>query len=134
LFVTEQDLQRSVKWYVEVAGMRPTPYPQARPTPGTVFEPQQPKGSVFMAYEPEGAGVLLVPAARGETVRIGAVYSKLALLAENVIDGDLPDKFGASLKFAGAVPGVGTRVAVGADPDGYGIVFVEYGDWEKEFA
>lgn len=37
-----------------------------------------------------------------------------------------------TVKFAGAAPGIGTRVAVTSDPDGYGVVLVEYEDFEKE--
>ena len=36
------------------------------------------------------------------------------------------------VKFAGKAPGIGTRVAVTSDPDGYGVVLVEYEDFEKE--
>jgi len=39
-----------------------------------------------------------------------------------------------SVKFAGEAPGIGTRVAVTSDPDGYGVVFVEYADFEKELS
>ena len=61
-------------------------------------------------------------------VRPGGIVDKLAIVDTNVVEQG--EKLGA--KFAGAAPGIGTRVAVTNDPDGLGIVLVEYEDLEKE--
>ncbi|CAM9622184.1 unnamed protein product [Discosporangium mesarthrocarpum] len=125
--VKVKDLQRSVKWYTQVLGMKEFPYPLAREK-DSPYEPVQPKGSVFMAYDAESPGMLLIPSKRGEAINVGSVYSKLAVLAEGVEE--LGQDIGAS--FVGREQGVGTRVAVTADPDGYGVALVEYEDWVKE--
>ena len=99
----------------------------------SIYEPKQPKGSLFLGYNADGFGVLLLPMERkfGKpvgTVRPGGVVDKLAILDKSVVEQG--EKLGA--KFAGAAPGIGTRVAVTNDPDGLGIVLVEYDDLEKE--
>lgn len=63
-------------------------------------------------------------------MRPGGVIDKLAIAADGVLEkGKLP---GAEVKFAGEAPGIGTRVAVTQDPNGLGIVLVEYKDLEQE--
>lgn len=121
-----KDMKRSIRWYREVAGMTELPFPRAR-APGSPFEPDQPKDSVFMAYEGEAFGVLLVPAAKGETINPGSVVS-VAVLAEDVekIAEDLGGRFSVDSARGG------TRSVAVADPDGYGLKFVEYSDWRKQ--
>lgn len=82
LAVKVKDMKRSEQWYADVAGMSRLPFPYAR-APGSPFEPQQPKGTVFMAYEGEAFGVLLVPAGKGDQINPGGIVS-LAVLAEDV--------------------------------------------------
>lgn len=109
--------------------------------PESIYEPKQPKGSLYLAYNPDGFGVLLLPykpPARGlpKTVRPGGVVDKLAIVTDGVLDLVNPDDQtlpgGAAVKYAGPAPGIGTRVAVTQDPNGVGVVLVEYGDLEKE--
>lgn len=124
LAVKVKDIKRSIQWYTDVAGMSRLPFPKAR-APGSPFEPEQPKDSVFMAYEGEAFGVLLLPAAKGEQLNPGSVVS-VAILAEGVekIAEDLGGSVGADR--------AGARSVVVADPDGYGLKFVEYSDWQKQ--
>ncbi|CAM9532821.1 unnamed protein product [Ascophyllum nodosum] len=124
--VKVKDLTRSIKWYTDVAGMNQLPYPLAR-APGSPFEPEQPKNSVFMAYEGEAFGILLLPAGRGESVNAGSAFS-LSILAEDV------DKVAEDLGGTVGVDSVrgGARSVSVFDPDGYLIKFVDYGDWLKE--
>lgn len=89
---------------------------------------------MYLAYNPDGFGILLLPykPARGlpKTVRPGGVVDKLAIAAEGVLEeGALR---GAEVKFVGEAPGIGTRLAVTQDPNGLGVVLVEYKDLEKE--
>lgn len=122
-----KDLARSIKWYTNVAGMSKMPYPRARLTE-SIFEPQQPKDSVFMAYEGQAFGVVLVPAERGETIVPGAIIS-LAVLVEGVEDvaAGLSVPVDANCGVNGQ-----TRCATVSDPDGYALKFVEFSDWRKE--
>lgn len=109
--------------------------------PESIYEPKQPKGSVYLAYSEDGFGVLLLPykPARGmaKTVRPGGVVDKLAIAADGVLaqvtpEGRLSWAEGPQVKYAGEAPGIGTRVAVTQDPNGLGVVLVEYADLEKE--
>jgi hypothetical protein len=50
-----------------------------------------------------------------------------------VADGIAADPFGTVI-FAGEVPGIGTKVANTIDKELHGVVFVDYDDFEKEFA
>lgn len=124
--VKVKDIKQSIKWYTDVAGMTKFPFPKAR-APGSPFEPEQPKDSVFMAYEGEAFGVVLVPAAKGETLNPGSVLS-LTVLAEDV------DKVAEDLGGSVVVDRArgGTRSTAVTDPDGYPVKFVEYSDWQKE--
>lgn len=124
--VKVNNLARSVKWYTDVAGMTKMPYPRAR-APGSPFEPEQPKDSVFMAYEGEAFGVVLVPTGRGETIIPGGVFS-LAVLADGVED--IAAELGVPVSRNG---GKGkTRFVSVSDPDGYAVKIVEFSDWRKE--
>lgn len=125
LAIKVKDIKRSAQWYAEVAGMSKLPYPKAR-APGSPFEPEQPKGSIFVGYEGEAFGVLLLPAEKGEQINPGGVVS-LAVLAEDVekIAQDLGGRVSADSARGG------TRFVAVADPDGYSLKFVEYSDWRK---
>lgn len=124
--VKVKDLKKSMQWYTDVAGMTNFPYPLAR-APGSPFEPDQPKDSVFMAYEGQAFGVVLVPAAKNEAVSPGSVFS-VSVLAEDV------DKIGEDLGEAVSIDSArgGTRSVSVSDPDGYVVKFVEYSDWRKQ--
>lgn len=121
------DTKKSIAWYTDVAGMQKMPYPLAR-APGSVFEPAQPKDSVFMAYEGGAFGVLLVPRERGEVIRPGSFVS-LAVLVE-----DLDKIAGDSSVPVQTADGANTAVRFVPliDPDGYVVKFVDYDDWRKE--
>ena len=93
-----------------------------------MYEPKQPKGSVYLSYNPDGFGVLLQPFKGRGAVDVGGIVDKLAIADQGV----LAKAEGLGAKFAGEAPGIGTRVAVLNDPDGYGVVLVEYQDLEKE--
>lgn len=123
--VKVKDLKSSIQWYTDIAGMTKLPYPRAR-APGSPFEPDQPKGSVFMAYEGEAFGVVLVPAARDEKLNPGSVLS-LSVLAEDV--DKIAEDLGGSVEVDTARGG--TRFVSVSDPDGYALKFVEYGEWRK---
>lgn len=123
--VKVKDLQKSIQWYTDIAGMTKFPYPLAR-APGSPFEPEQPKNSVFMAYEANAFGMVLVPAAKDERLNVGSILS-LSVLVEDV------DKTAEDLggrvdvdSFRG-----GERSVSVADPDGYVVKFVEYSNWRK---
>ncbi|KAG5176356.1 hypothetical protein JKP88DRAFT_265399 [Tribonema minus] len=124
------DLKKSVQWYTDVLGMSQFPYPKAREAVDSVFEPKQPKGSVFMGYDEDGSGVLLIPKDKKDKapIVVGSAYSKLAVLATDVEDEG--KRVGAM--YAGKAPGTSTSVAVVADPDGYTTVLVEYDDFARE--
>lgn len=126
LAVKVKDMKRSVQWYTDVAGMTKLPFPRAREA-GSPFEPEQPAGSVFMAYEGEAFGVVLIPAAKGDQINPGSVVS-IAILAEDVEK--IAESVGGKVS-VDSERGGGRSVAV-ADPDGYGVKFVEYSDWKGQ--
>lgn len=126
LAVKVKDMKRSVQWYTDVAGMTKFPFPRAREA-GSPFEPEQPAGSVFVAYEGEAFGVVLIPAAKGDQINPGSVVS-VAILAEDVEK--IAESLGGKVSVDSARGG-GRSVAV-ADPDGYGVKFVEYSDWRGQ--
>ena len=80
------DLKASEAFYVGELGMRRLPYPRAREALTSPFEPQQPKGSVYLGYSPDTFGLLLLPRDRAErrrngpTVRMGEVWGGLRVV------------------------------------------------------
>ena len=61
------------------------------------------------------------------------MYQKLAILANNAGGAaQQAEAIGAKVDFLGAVPGIGTKVGAVTDPAGYGVVFVDYADFERE--
>ncbi len=129
------DVKKAAAFYTNVLGMKETAYPLTR-IPESIYEPKQPKGTKYLAYNPDGFGILLLPTPRDvKAVRMGGVVDKLAILDTDVVGqgAESLKAAGAEIKFAGAAPGIGTRVAVTGDPNtGLGVVLVEYEDLEKE--
>lgn len=124
-----QDIKKSVAFYENVLGMTRQDYPLSR-IPESQFEPKQPMNTVYLSYDPDGFGILLMRSENKKKVNVGGLVEKLAILDTNVLERG--KEFGDAAKFVGRAPGIGTRVAVADDPDGYGIVLVEYDDFEKE--
>lgn len=60
-------------------------------------------------------------------------YQKLAVITSTeVADAAAATASGGAVDFVGAVPGVGTKVGATRDLDGFGVVYVNYADFEKE--
>lgn len=132
------DVQKASHFYVNSLGMQEQPYPLSR-IPESIYEPKQPKGSRFLAFNEDGFGILLLPLPKKEAkagVRLGGVVDKLAILGTDVVGkGGAEDwkASGVDVKFAGEAPGIGTKVVVTQDPvTGLGVVLVEAEDLEKE--
>jgi len=123
------DLTKSLEFYKSL-GMREFPFPHVRVKYPTIFEPEPPTGSIFVSYGEGLFGLLLEPNTSPDPVKPGKILDKIALVSSDVINKG--KEMGA--KFAGKVPGPGTRVAVLDDPDGNGVVLVEYDDFEKELS
>jgi len=132
------DLKKATDFYTNVMGMKEQEYPLSR-IPESIYEPKQPKGSKYLAYNEDGFGILLLPLPKKEAkngVRLGGVVDKLAVLATDVVGKGGAEAWkegGVEVKYAGEAPGIGTRVALTADPNtGLGLVLVEREDLEKE--
>jgi len=89
-----RDARKSAAWY-EARGFRRAPYPRARPPTvqgdESPFDPNPPKGSIYLEAAPGSFGVLLVPDRRGKAPvtgvpAVGAL--RLAGLAEPSVDPD----------------------------------------------
>ena len=64
-----KDARKSAAWY-ESHGFKRAPYPRARPFDKkegeSPFDPNPPKGSIYLEAAPSSFGVLLVPDRRGK--------------------------------------------------------------------
>jgi hypothetical protein len=80
-----------------------------------------------MAYDGDATGVLLVPAEKKETVRVGSAYRGFVVLADNVEE--IGREAGAT--YVGKTPDGVATVATFTDPDGYPMTLVEYADYDK---
>jgi len=138
LAINVPDLKKATDFYGTTLGMKEQPYPLSR-IPESIYEPKQPKGSKYLAYNQDGFGVLLLPLPKKEVkngVRLGGVVDKLAILGTDVVGKGGAEAWregGLEVKYAGEAPGIGTRVAVTADPNtGLVVVLVEAEDLENE--
>lgn len=113
-----QNVKQSEKFYRNQLGMRRFAYPRARPpTPDeSPFDPDPPRGSVFLAYCTDSLGILLVPSTKNRLTgnyfkpNVGDVYGGI-----NV---EVPpdDPILASTSSPTSAPALYT------DPDGYKIL------------
>jgi len=102
-----------------------------------VFAPQKAQGSVTLSYgdnEKETVSILLTPQTKKKgPPPTGTMYQKLAILTkDSEAAAKAADIDGATVNFIGPVPGIGTKVGAVTDPAGYGLVFVDYADFENE--
>ncbi|CAN0109413.1 unnamed protein product, partial [Scytosiphon promiscuus] len=89
-------------------------------------------------YDKGGVSVALNPI--DSKIYEGGTFGKLAVLTKDTkaladkvaASGGSKDIGGGSVLFAGAVPGIGTKVANTIDFEGRGVVFVDYDDFEGE--
>jgi hypothetical protein len=64
---------------------------------------------------------------------VSSRYQKLAVITSTeAADAAAVTAAGGTVDFVGAVPGVGTKVGATRDLDGFGVVYVNYADFEKE--
>jgi len=112
------DLKKSIAYYQDVLGMKKLPYPQLRAQKKSMFEPEQPKGSVLMGYNKEGMGVLLLPKSAGgkAPARPGSLVGGLTVV-------------GGAGDVAAAAEGGALR-----DPDGNPVAFLEKDDFDRSLS
>jgi hypothetical protein len=110
------DVKQSQAFY-EQLGLVPQEYPFCRPSKGTgVFEPPQPKGSVYLAPTANGLGVLLLQSKKKKQVKANPAVVGLNLVyAEGAFGSD-------SLPVSTA----------GMDPSGVGLRFQSVAEFASE--
>ena len=121
------DVEAAAAYYQNVFGMK-ADKAYAKQKVGR-FDPVRPEGSVLMTYgDPkDNTSILLVPQ-KGKKQSI-----KIAVLDKDVYERkEKLEAAGVTPDFVGAVPGIGTKVALVQPKDGVPIVFVDYQDFEKE--
>jgi len=108
----------SLDLFQDVLGMKKLPYPQLRAQKKSMFEPEQPKGSVLMGYNKEGMGVLLLPKSAGgkAPARPGSLVGGLTVV-------------GGAGDVAAAAEGGALR-----DPDGNPVAFLEKDDFDRSLS
>eukprot|EP00968_Pinguiococcus_pyrenoidosus_P004447 scaffold300_cov258-Pinguiococcus_pyrenoidosus.AAC.26 len=79
--VKTRDVKKDAQSLAAV-GFREEKYPIARPTEDSPFEPPQPKKSVYMGFDGESPGILLVPAARGADLVAGTLVEGIDLAVD----------------------------------------------------
>ena len=102
------------------------PYPYARPSNGKgQFEPEQPKGSVYLSHTANNMGILILPSVNPENKRKKiAVTPNPVVRSLNIVynptntDENDPDGSSGALAFN--------------DPSGVGIAFTPYSTFEKQ--
>lgn len=112
-----KDVKQSEKFYSNQLGMRRFAYPRARPpTPEeSPFDPDPPRGSVFLAYCADSLGLLLLPSTKNRLTgsyikpNIGDIYAGINVAAppDDPILANITSSVSATALFT--------------DPDGYKI-------------
>lgn len=96
------DVKQSTAFY-EQLGFAQQEYPFCRPNKGTgVFEPPQPKGSVYLAPTANGMGILLLPTKRKRQVQVNPVMDGLNIVYKSGVispSESTVDPSGVSLRY-----------------------------------
>eukprot|EP00611_Tribonema_gayanum_P029610 TRINITY_DN7976_c0_g1_i2.p1 TRINITY_DN7976_c0_g1~~TRINITY_DN7976_c0_g1_i2.p1 ORF type:complete len:177 (-),score=83.49 TRINITY_DN7976_c0_g1_i2:277-807(-) len=82
----------------------------------------------------DGSDVSVVLVKEDAPVTQGQIFDKIAILTKNTVgmaDAISKTSYG-KVEFVGEAPGIGTKVADTIDPEFHDVVFVDYGDFEKE--
>lgn len=129
-----KDIKAAEAFYTQL-GMRRLPSPHARAALDSPFEPNPPKGSVYLSYAPDTFGVLLLPQPKTffkspPKIEVGSVFGGLAILTDDVQSGadQIIKRPGPPTSGESAGP----RKLIGSDPDGFGIELIEYSDFAKD--
>eukprot|EP00959_Pyramimonas_sp_CCMP1952_P101754 2128595-Pyramimonas_sp.AAC.1 len=118
------------------------------PPPYSTFKPRNVPGSVLLSYGglKDSVGVLLSPRAAlynppeytpeaAKTVEPavpGTRYQSVSILTkDSAAAARKAEVDGAKVELVGQLPSMGVKGAVVRDADGYGIAFVDYGEFEK---
>lgn len=120
-----KDIKKAEAYYAKL-GMKRQDFPYARATVPSVFEPQQPKNSVFMGFSDDSFGMLLLPCPREiKSLNVGNVYQGLEIETNDLAlaAGDL----GATLP----ADDTAFRRVAGRDVDGYGLSFISAEDEQR---
>ncbi|PRW33813.1 putative lactoylglutathione chloroplastic [Chlorella sorokiniana] len=121
------DLDRSIKFYTEVMGMKLL---------RTRDNPEYKYTLAFLGYGPEESSTVfeLTYNYGRETYEKGNAYAQVAISTQDVYKTAEAAKAagGNVVREPGPVPGIGTKITAVLDPDGYKIVFVDNEDFLKE--
>lgn len=115
------NMAASKKFFCDDLGMSVYPMPLAR-QPGSQYEPEPIKDSVFVSYGPDELGILLVPAEKGKQVRVGSLLHHMTIIVDDAQKDKLPAVAQAYLE-SGA-----NEVS---SPDGYRFQFNSYSAFKK---
>lgn len=121
------DLDRSIKYYTEVLGMRLL---------RTRDNPEYKYTLAFLGYGPEESSTVfeLTYNYGKDSYTKGNAYAQVAISTQDVYKtGDQIKAAGGTVtREPGPVPGIGTKILACTDPDGYKIVLVDNEDFLKE--
>lgn len=118
------NIAASKKFFCEDLGMSVYPVPLAR-QPGSQYEPEPIKDSVFVSYGPDELGILLVPAEKGKQVRVGSVLDHMTIVVDDSQKDKLPALAQAYLE---------SGASEVSSPDGYRFQFNAYSAFKKSSA
>lgn len=117
-----RDMRESLQFFIEKLGMTVLQFPLAR-TPGSQFEPDQPKGSTCIGYGDDSLKLLLIPSGpKDPPIQIGSMLQGITIVFDDSSD-TLP----------AAAQGVSKQSPTTIySPDGYPIILKPYTMFEKE--
>lgn len=121
------DLQRSIKWYQEVLGMKLL---RTRDVPEYKYT------LAFMGYGPEDSNTVLELTYNYDKTEYakGNAYAQVAISTEDVYKTaeQMKAAGGKIVREPGPVGGIGTKITAVVDPDGWKYVLVDNQDFLKE--
>ena len=78
--VKTKDVAKTVKGFETDFSLERYPYPTARPVANSPFEPPQPKKSVYLGFDAESTGILVVPSDGKGPLDSGSILSDVDIL------------------------------------------------------
>lgn len=111
------NMKDSLDFFQNSLGMQVLPYNYAR-QPGSNFEPQPPKGCVYIGYSENTLGFFLIPSK--EKINVGSVLDAFTIIVDD-------DTAGLPTAVVSSLGGTGSLLS----PDGYPFKFKKYSDYVK---
>lgn len=145
--INVSDITQSLDFFIDKLGMTVLPFPLARSV-GSQFEPQQPKGSVYVGYSESSMGLLLQDqtveeagqkkkkktprAIPGPSISVGNIIEAFTIVYDDSSPAGIDNLPAFVKEVISSTNNIANAKINITSPDGYPFVFVPYSSFQKQ--